>query len=502
LLRAHSAAESVRQQQQGYGNPIVSSLLGEYRIVAVGSTIYWSEKWLVFPDFLLWFLKLTLGNEWGSSALRQGTKHPVFRWLSKFEQYSTQHRRSDGRLQSGPIVGYIASVLNLAYALYLIAHNDEIQGLLLQRLRSTESFMHAYYETLVGAAFAVAGFEVRSAETRATSTATPEFRARSKASGKLYSVEAKRKAGWSARTHDLAAPDFLRELRQYVRDKIHQAARKMLPNPIFCLELSIPTLLMESEWRAIAANVELAIREAEGMTINGQPMPPAYVVVTNHTFLVNEDESGAPAFGLVDALRTPDYPFGRPMEIEDSLDGYDRHRDIFWMMKAWGVARTVPTTFDGSPPELLSPDGQPQRTIKIGDMIETRDELGNAVGAQIEELVSMGEWVSVILRDTATDRRWLTRVPLTESETKAAARYTDAVFGKANASRGLNKNDPFDLYDWLLEAHASSTPEQLAKLCEGDVHLRPFADLPLAELRIRIAREYTKRMWAMKQQKK
>ena len=68
--------------------------------------------------------------------------------------------------------------------------------------------MPAYYETLVGAAFAVAGFEIRNAETKATGKPTPEFRARSKKSGKVFEVEAKRKERWTASTADLNSDDF------------------------------------------------------------------------------------------------------------------------------------------------------------------------------------------------------------------------------------------------------------------------------------------------------
>ena len=57
ILRAHQAAENVRQQQQGHGKSIISAQHGEYRIVLVGSTAHWGKNWLVFADFLFHFLK-------------------------------------------------------------------------------------------------------------------------------------------------------------------------------------------------------------------------------------------------------------------------------------------------------------------------------------------------------------------------------------------------------------------------------------------------------------
>ena len=94
------------------------------------------------------------------------------------------------------MMGFIACWLHLAYALYLIAHHDEIPKPLLKRLRDRVSFMPAYHEAIVGAALAVAGMEISCAETKAGSTPTPEFRAKSKASGRpMRSKPSARTAG-------------------------------------------------------------------------------------------------------------------------------------------------------------------------------------------------------------------------------------------------------------------------------------------------------------------
>jgi hypothetical protein len=503
MARALKAKENVREQQQGYGNPIVSLVDHGYRIVAAGKTVFWNKDWLVFPDFLLYFLKKTLGFEWGAREQEKKSPHPIFRWLAKFKDYAARYGTGEGRVKSGLLVGFLSGTLHLAYALYLIAHNDEIPKRLLRRLRDPVTFMPAYYETIVGAALAVAGFEITNAETKATGKPTPEFRARSKKSNKVYEVEAKRKDRWIAPTADVNNEEFKSEFESYVRDQIYKASRKKLQNPVFWLELSIPTLTTEADWRAIAAHAESVIRNAEKITIDGEAIAPAFVVITNHTFLANEDVAGDPNFAFLQTLHIPDYPFGRPIEIEEALEGYDKHRDIFWMMDAWHLARTIPTTFDGSPPELLSPDGQPQKTIQIGDMILVPDPEGGKemVPVRVDEIVSVGASATVAVRD-ATDRSWLAQFPLTEGETKAAARFTDAIFGKDNVSRRLRDGDPFDLYDWLLKAYAGTTPEQLAKLFREDAHLRQYEGLSPAEARGRLAREYTKRMWAMSNAKK
>lgn len=499
MLRLHEAEERVRRQQQGHGSPIISVVHQGFRFVAVRGTLYWNKNWLVFPDFLLAFLKKSFGEDWGEREKPLGL-HPIFRWLEKFQHYSDSHS-ADGKLKSAPMIGFISCWLHLGYALYLIAHNDEIPELLLKRLRNIVTFMPAYYEATVGAALAVAGFKLSCAETKATSKPTPEFRATSKASGSVYEVEAKRKNRWKEPTVDVSSEEFQRELESYVRDQIHAASKKMLKNPIYWIELSIPTMTKETEWRVVTAKIVGVLRDAEkNMTVAGEPIQPAFVVFTNHTYLANEDIEGEPSFALLETINIDDYPFGRVVEIEAALESYDKYRDIFWMMEAWKIAKTVPTTFDGTPPELLSANGDPQRTIRLGDIVDTEDFEGKPVKAKVTEIASMDDHAMVAL--TANGRNWLAKMPLTPGEAAAAKRYSDAIFGKDNASRKLREDDPFDLYDFFLRAHENMTQEQCNKLLKQTPMFQQYKCLPLKELRIRVAREYTKIMWAKKHEKK
>ncbi|PVB59736.1 SEC-C domain-containing protein [Labrenzia sp. 011] len=502
ILRKHQAAESVRQQQQGHGNPIVSWMdeTNGFRFVAVKLTVHWGKDWIIFPNFLDYFMKKSLGYEWGAQERSKG-RHPLFRWLQKTKAYSS-HKPGEPKVKTIVMMGFIACWLHLAYALYLIAHHDELPTPLLKRLRDPVSFMPAYHEALVGAALAVSGMEISCAETEAGSTPTPEFRAKSKATGKVYEVEAKRKNGWRAPTGDVTNAEFQRELQGYVRNQIHKASKKKLTNPIYWIELSIPTILAQLDWRAVAESVEIAIRDAENsMTVNGQPIAPAYVVISNHTFLANENVTGHPCFGFLQTIKIDDFPSGQPLEIEAALEGYDKHRDIFWLMEAWKTASTVPTTFDGSPAEWLNSDGGLQRTVKIGDVIEVPDMDGKTMKATVEDISSSGtDKAMLVVR--ADDRRWIVTMPLTAAEAQAARRYTDAVFGKDNTSHILRNDDPFDLYDWMLKAHANMSQEQVDSFFERNPTLESYKSLPLKEARVRVAREYTKCTWASSQKDK
>ncbi len=134
-------------------------------------------------------------------------------------------------------------------------------------------------------------------------------------------------------------------------------------------------------------------------------------------------------------------------------------------------------------------------------MIEVPDMSGKTVPATVEEISSWGD-DKAMLAVRANDHRWLVEMPLTAGEAQAAQRYTDAVFGKDNASRRLRDDDPFDLYDWLLKTHADMTQEQVDKFFKETPTAAHYKDLPLKEARVRIAREHAKWAWIRSQQDK
>src|SRR4051812_18299951 len=56
-LERHYADQRIRQEQQGFGRPIIAGRVNDYQIVAVGKTIHWSKKAKTFVDFLGDYIK-------------------------------------------------------------------------------------------------------------------------------------------------------------------------------------------------------------------------------------------------------------------------------------------------------------------------------------------------------------------------------------------------------------------------------------------------------------
>jgi hypothetical protein len=193
MMRRHRADEAIRVQQQGRGKPLISAQLNDHRIVAVGNTIYYAKGWLTFVDFLLHYTKRLFGPEWGNAELAKpdAERHPILVWYEALSRWqATISPNADG-IHEAPLTGAAYCYLGLAYNLYLIKHNVELQSRMIKRLKDVPDFQGAYYELIVANILIRAGFELELEDETAVDQKHCEFSARSGATGTLYWVEAK-----------------------------------------------------------------------------------------------------------------------------------------------------------------------------------------------------------------------------------------------------------------------------------------------------------------------
>lgn len=457
--------------------------------MCVGSTVYSSTKWHFFTDFLLEYLRGKLGDV--------PLSHPVRGWFQKMmterDRISQREDSVAGKVHSGAYAGYIASFFYLAYSLYLLQHHDQIPPSLLMRLRAPRSALPAVYETFVGAAFALSGHTIRAEEVKATDLRQGEFTATSVKSGKTYSVEAKRRDGWrNPYTHPMSDA-FASELRQYVRTRIGKAARKTLPNPVYWLELSIAGMKTREEFMRVRCEVQTALREAEGnLRIGGKLPEPAYVFVTNHGHLASDSLDEASVFTALEAFLMPSFLTEGEHDLEQALASYDAHRDMISIINCLGKVKRVPMSFDGTPDELMGPDGRPIVPPKLGDRIELPMPDGPAAIGTIEDITAAGQTAYIVFREDASGRRLIGNLPLIPEEIRAANTHGDAIFGKDNGGTQLPEGDYFGLYDWVLTAQSARTRDALLSQLKSHQQFLEFEMLPTPDLRIRVARELVK----------
>ena len=125
-LREVKALEAQREKQQGLGRRIVSGAWNDTRFVAVGKTLHYSKNWKTFHDFLRHFFLDSLGRDWLSAqaTLPPEQQHIVLRWHDRAMQNLLQGGKRVGEVHSARMTGAARAFLNLAYNLYLIAHQD------------------------------------------------------------------------------------------------------------------------------------------------------------------------------------------------------------------------------------------------------------------------------------------------------------------------------------------------------------------------------------------
>lgn len=483
-IRKREAAEEIRRRDQGHGRHIIHSEINGARVVAVGERIYWSTKWRFFSDFLVDFL--------GQTLLPLPPEHPVISWHSRLREHAV-----GSGVSTAPFGGHVASLLYLAYALYLIAHHDRMPEPLLKRLRRPASSLPAVYETFVAAAFALTGHSIASTETGATSQPTGEFTATSRASGKTYSVEAKRKDAWTHPYNGSITAAFVLELQNYVRSRFRRAARKRLANPVYWIELSIVGLDTDA-FRKIRAVVQGVLREEEGHLLGGEPPDPAYVFVTSHGHLADEDTSESAVFGMLEPFRLPDFP--RPglfTDPETVLAAHDTHRDITSVIRSLSEVSRIPASFDGVAPELVRADGTIAAPLQIGDSIALPDESGAEIVGTIEDVTSMGADEAWVIARTGEGKRQIWTVPLSPEEVAASRVHGDAVFGKSHSPPPKPHADILTHYDRFRDMFADYPRESLLRQLSSHPDFASFRELQTEALRTRLARETVKTLFYM-----
>ena len=108
------------------------------------------------------YLKTVTDSEWGNSELKKDwdERHPILRWYHDYcvAQHASE-KQPDGTYYAIP-TGVVNCYLGLAYGLYLLHHNVELQSRLIERLKNRGNFQGAYYEIIIASCLIRAGFEL------------------------------------------------------------------------------------------------------------------------------------------------------------------------------------------------------------------------------------------------------------------------------------------------------------------------------------------------------
>ena len=466
LARQAEANEHQRRLMQGLGKPIISTTHGDFRFVAVGNTVWYSNKWKTFTDFLSEFAVKTLGEEWfqGERSKPRAEQNPIVAWYEMAGEAWNAAGAGEEGVRTVEATGAMKAFFGLAYDLYLSAHNAELPELLIKRLksRSTEIVEGAVYEAYVIGCFARAGFSVEMEDEADSSTTHCELNATHTATGKTFAVEAKAVRSTASRAG-------ASEQRARIRHQLYNALKKETQHTrIVFIELSRTFRLVDgqAEWRTDVAS---CIEEAEAagtdpITINGGPAPSAYVFVTNRSFVHELEGPATPGQWAAAGFQIPDFPCELGAQsLAEMVDARDRHDEVYRLLIALQEHDDIPVTFDSTLPEQRFGD-QSLARLRIGERYAVPDESGKDVPGVLEEAVVVESWKAARgIFKLDSGRRIHVHCPLSEDELRAYRRSPETFFDVKQDVGGSLKH-PLDCYDFMLGSVENSSREQLLEL--------------------------------------
>ena len=481
------AQELIRTQQQGLGKPIVSTGYAGGRVVAVKNKVYYSKKWKYFADFLEDYLWGALGSRWGKAELEKplNDRHPILQWHQKYCAFRRSVKpNSDGDYWAEP-TGVVQCYLGLAYGLYLLAHNVELQNRLVIRLKDSKNFQGAYYEVIVANILIRAGFALELEDETDTSEKHCEFSAISQKTGRQYWVEAKMRsvAGVMGKTEkDGCCPTAkpTSRLTTHLRESLSKPAKN---ERLIFIDVNAPEISLNQKPgpnEELVPNWMLAsIRQLDAREKDLKGNETAYVFVTNFPFHWHLDVRNPTCTALAHGLGMDD--FGKPgaCTFVEAWRNKQKHIDAHNVLEEMRSYPSIPPTFDGV---LPLPEKDTQNRILIGDTYFF-EELGDGgvVGTVTSATVNPEKKTMHFAISTTDGEGQILEREMSDDELDAYKRHPEAYFGEINRDGGQIE-DPYDLFEWLLDCYGDTPRERLLELAKDHPsfdHLKHLSDIEI-----------------------
>lgn len=456
-LETHAAEERIRQTQQGLGKPIIAFKMADHQMVAVGNTVHWSKTWKTFSDFLADYIKLKIGA-WGDAEIVKplAQRHPLMQWYDAICRYQQRTIKTPGEVHSAEVTGVVACYFGVAYALYLLEHNAELQARLFKRLKDPGNFQGAYYELIVASILIRAGFTLTLEDETDGLSKHCEFAAVSKTTGKRYWVEAKMRSvhGLLGRTVADGGPD-VRPLSRLIRHLTGALKKPAKDDRLIFIDLNAPIVIGadgKPDW------LEPAMARLEGHERTLKSGPTAYVFVTNMAFHRQLDAAPSTAvcpFGL----GMPDFNRPGTMRIGDAYRRKQKYIDAYVIGQSIERYLVFPTTFDGKLPSESF--GQSGSRVKIGETYFFPDVGENGIrGIVTAAAVDERKKEAIIAITDSDGRSQFLGWPMSHADLAEYAQFRDVYFGRVLPGP-LRPKDNLELFERFMATHRTTSRANL-----------------------------------------
>jgi hypothetical protein len=244
----------------------------------------------------------------------------------------------------------------------------------------------------------------------------------------------------------------------------------------------VPDAASENEVPSYLSKALSDLRKFEGrLWANGEPLPPAYLFVTNFPYQYNLEKSSFRRSVIAEGFQIPDFKGDAAFSsLRGALDSRDEHSDMFRLAASLLEHSTAPSTFDGKIPEFAFGDAKNRLVVgqvylvKDNAGIERRGKLTSAVVDEVKRLA----WGVYSLEN---GQQVIATSPMSDAEIQAYRQYPDTFFGTLLPGAKRSKT-PIDLYDFFFSSYQHTPKERLLEFLAGAPDLERLKKLSQEEL--------------------
>lgn len=468
----HEAREFQRQEQQGLGRPIMSTVVNDQRVIAVNRRLLWSQNWHTFHDFLNDYPRIALGDAWFLEEVRKPIeeRHVIATWFVRARELAAESRARVAQTAGAPVTGALSSYMRFAYDLYSLHHSVAIEQLMLDRIKSPRGFPGAMYEVRVAASLIRAGFTLELEDETDRRTTHVEFVATHTATGTKYSVEAKRREGQKLKLNKL----------------LHSALTKRADHPriVFVDTNDGRVDIHKFEHVPMPLAEARQLLKLYDMDPASNALPSAYVIATWAPEEHHLDATGSPFATMLLGFRVNDLAPGYRTLLEQVYIRR-RHRPVFDLIESMRKHRDIPATFDGK--AMAFAKGEPPDSLRLGERFEVAGPNGEEVEGVLEGGVVMpGQRAAWCVFRGKDGNRLMNTVPLTDAELEAYRQHPSTFFGAIDRNAGRKQLvTAMDHFDFLWESYGKTERDKLLEWMQAEPNIDELRTLDQAELATR-----------------
>lgn len=435
----HHIKEQIRIQQQGKGKPIITEMFQGNRLIAVRNRVYHSGSFRTFPDFLNTYMLDIFGRDWFSTAAKDGElEHPIKIWKSIVTKQWQAGNDVEGfpQLTSINSTGALKCLVGLAYSLFLIDQNSELQDHLIKRLKDPNNFQGAYYESIVINCLVRAGLEIELEDEQNNNIKHCELYAVSKETNQRYSIEAKAR-GLKGVLGKIDGPSAGGDPTIQLTKHINAALKKPSENAQRIIFVDLNHEDSNPSWAERAGE---KLEQKEDDLLDGVQ---AYILVTNMNFHYHLENTLNSSSGFAHGLGIYDFARKGPITLREYYHQRKKHSDIHRVLENIMNYPNIPQTFDGS---MVSDTFESSNSIKIGkeyffDSIGKKARVTTATVSEEEKLMYIG-----------TDQGHVLTKAMSETQLEDFRNHKDYFFG-TYLEHNKPAKDIFDFFESMVKIH-------------------------------------------------